>query len=247
IDAAGRNTARGFPDAALFEIGPAFTGAKPGAQQLVAAVVRQGHQGPRHWSGTSANRDNDLYDAKADALAVIDSCGMPTARLQVSADAPAWYHPKRSGSLRAGANVLAWFGEIHPALLDEMGVKGPVAAVEVFLDNIPVSRKSSATAKPLLKLSPFQPVARDFAFIVPRALPAEDIVRAAQNADKNLVDRVDLFDIYEGKGVDDGMKSVAINVVFQPQEQTMTDAEIENLCKKVVDGVTEKTGGRLRA
>jgi phenylalanyl-tRNA synthetase beta chain len=141
--------------------------------------------------------------------------------------------------------VLAWFGEIHPALLDEMGVKGPVAATEIFLDNIPVSRK--ATAKPFLKLSPFQPVARDFAFIVNRTLKVEDMVRAAQNADKALIGRVEVFDIYEGKGVEEGKKSVAINVVFQPQEQTLTDAEIEGLCKKVVDAVTAKTDGRLRS
>lgn len=246
IQAAGRNAARGFSDAALYEVGPAFTGAKTNGQRLVAACVRHGHKGPRHWAGVTESRDTDAFDAKADALAVLESCGAPASRLQVTRDAPGWYHPGRSGALRLGPNVMAYFGEIHPALLEEMGVKSAVSAAEIFLDSVPVPKKPGGTAKPLLKLSAFQPVARDFAFVVDRNTESAALVRAAQDADKTLIDRVEIFDIYEGKGVEDGKKSVAINVVFQPYEQTLTDADIESLCKKIIDSVAAKTGGKLR-
>lgn len=246
IQAAGRNAARGFEDAALFEVGPAFASPKTNGQSLVAASVRHGRKGPRHWAGAEESRGPDAFDAKADALAVLESCGVPAGRLQVTRDAPAWYHPGRSGALRLGANVLAYFGEIHPALLEEMKIDAAVSAAEVFIGNIPAPKKAPGTAKPLLKLSAFQPVARDFAFVVDRNTEASALIRAAQDADKTMIDRVEIFDVYEGKGVGDGKKSVAINVVFQPHEQTLTDAEIEALCKKIIDNVAAKTGGVLR-
>ena len=246
IQAAGRNEARGFADVALFEVGPAFTAPKTNGQRLVAACVRHGRQGPRHWSGAEASRTVDTFDAKADALAVLESCGAPASRLQVTRDAPGWYHPGRSGALRLGPNVMAYFGEIHPALLEEMGIKNAVAAAEIFLDTIPVAKKAPGTARSLLKLSAFQPVVRDFAFVVDRGVEAAALIRAAQDAYKIMIDRVEVFDIYEGKGIEDGKKSVAINVVLQPYEQTLTDADIESLCKKIINSVTAKTGGQLR-
>jgi len=246
IAAAGRNSARGFSDTALFEVGPAFTTAKVDGQRLVAAIVRHGHQAARHWGSSEASRDTDAFDAKADALAVLESCGAPAARLQVTRDAPDWYHPGRSGVLRLGPNVMAYFGEIHPALLEDMDIKSPVVAAEVFLETIPTPKKAPATARPLLKLSAFQPVARDFAFVVDRSVETDSIMRAAQMVDKKLIDRVEVFDVYEGKGIDPDKKSVAINVVLQPVEQTLTDAEIESLSKKIVDSVAAKTGGQLR-
>lgn len=246
LEAAGRNAARGFSDTALFEVGPAFSTTKPNGQSLVAATLRHGHKGPRHWAGAEESRDADLFDAKADALAVLEACGAPASRLQVTRDAPGWYHPGRSGALRLGPNVLAYFGEIHPALREEMKIDAPVCGAEMFLDRVPAPKKSSGTAKPLLILSAFQPVARDFAFLVDRKLETSALVRAAQEADKNLIERVDIFDVYEGKGIDDGKKSVAINVVLQPYEQTLTDANIDAVCKKIIDFVAAKCGGQLR-
>jgi phenylalanyl-tRNA synthetase beta chain len=119
-------------------------------------------------------------------------------------------------------------------------------AFEVILDRIPQAKQKPTRAKPVLELSPFQPVSRDFAFIVDRAVKAGDIVRAALSADKKLITDVTVFDVYEGNGIDDGKKSIAIAVVMQPREKTMTDEEIEAVAAKIVAEVTKKTGAVLR-
>ncbi|MEM6781702.1 MAG: phenylalanine--tRNA ligase subunit beta [Pseudomonadota bacterium] len=246
IQAAGKNADRGYPNAALFEVGPAFTSVKADGQQTVAAGIRHGAIASKHWSGETASREIDLMDIKADAIAALEAAGAPAGNLQVSRDAPDYYHPGRSGTLRLGKFVLAQFGDLHPAVLEDMDIKGPVAGFEVFLEAIPDAKKKGP-AKPLLKLSAFQPVERDFAFIVDENVEAENIIRAAKGADKELITGVDVFDVYQGKGVDDGKKSVAINVIIQPKEQTMTDSEIDGLSQKIIASVTSKTGGQLRA
>ena len=245
IAAAGTNADKGNGDTALFEVGPVFPSTKPDAQLSVATGIRYGAQGPRHWTGQEAARPNDVFDAKADAIAALNAAGAPTGNLQTSREAAGHYHPGRSAVLKLGNNVLAQFGEIHPAILDDMDIKGPVVGFEVFLDNIPEAKRKGP-AKPLLQLSPFQPVSRDFAFIVDENVEVEQITRAAIGADRNLITDVSVFDVYQGKGVDEGKKSVAVNVVIQPVKQTLTDAEIEGLSKKIVDAVSSKTGATLR-
>ena len=245
IAAAGRNAARGFADTALFEVGPAFASVKTDGGALVAAGIRHGHNGPRHWTGPDAHRPVDAFDAKADALAVLAACGLPDGSAQIGRNAPEWYHPGRSGTLSLGKNVVARFGEIHPAILERMDVKGPVAAFEVMLDLLPQSRKKG-TAKALLALPPLQPLSRDFAFLVDDSVEADAIVRAVRHADKALITDVAVFDVYKGKGVEDGKKSVAVAVTLQPREQTLTDADLEGLAKRVTESVAAKTGGVLR-
>jgi phenylalanyl-tRNA synthetase beta chain len=142
--------------------------------------------------------------------------------------------------------VLGYFGELHPRALDALGAEGPVIAFEVILDRIPDAKPKPTRAKPVLDLSPFQPVSRDFAFIVDRGVKAGDIVRAAQGADKKLITDVRVFDVYEGKGIDEGKKSIAIAVTIQPREKTLTDQEIEAVAARIVAEVTKKTGGTLR-
>lgn len=245
IRAAGRNADRGYPDAALFEVGPAYRNPSPDGQDTVAAGVRQGRSGPRHWA--DGPRPVDAFDAKADALAALAAAGAPVDNLQVTTDAPDWYHPGRSGVLRLGPTVLARFGEVHPAILAELDVDGPVAAFEVFLDAVPKpKKKKTGAARPVLELSPFQPVERDFAFVVEEAVPADKVVRAARGADKDLVSDVAVFDIYRGKGVPDGRKSIAVAVTLQPREKTLTDDEIEAVARKIVASVEKQTGGTLR-
>lgn len=244
IEAAQKNADRGYHNTALFEVGPAFTSVKKDGQKTVAAGIRHVAQGSRHWSGSEAARNVDALDAKADALAALAAAGAPVGNLQVSRDAPSYYHPGRSGALRLGANVLAYFGEIHPAVLDDMGVKGPVTAFEAFLNNAPAPKKKGS-AKPLLVLSAFQPVQRDFAFLVDDKIEAESIIKAARSPDK-MIETVEIFDIYKGKGVEDGKKSVAINVIIQPKDKTLSDAEIESISKKIVEAVTSKCGASLR-
>jgi phenylalanyl-tRNA synthetase beta chain len=246
IAAAGRNADRGYPGAALFEVGPIFFGTDPDQQPIVATGIRSGTMGPRHWSGAAASRPVDAFDAKADVLRVLDSCGLPLSSPQISRDAPEWYHPGRSGSIRLGANVVAWFGEIHPAILDDMGIKGPVVGFEVFIEKIPEARKKG-TALPLVQLSTFQPVSRDFAFLVDEKVEGESLVKAVRGADKDLIADVSLFDIYAGKGVEPGKKSVAISVVLQPKDHTLTDSELEGACKKIIEAVKLKTGAEIRS
>jgi phenylalanyl-tRNA synthetase beta chain len=248
VAAAQANSDRGFPDVALFEVGQVFRGDRPEDQLIAASGVRHGFasskgQG-RHWSGTATA---DAFDAKADAFAVLSAAGAPMQALQVVPGGAGWLHPGRSGTIQIGPqNVLGYFGELHPRALDMLRADGPLMAFEVILDRIPEAKQKPTRAKPVLELSPFQPVSRDFAFIVDRTVKAGDIVRAAQGVDRKLITDVTVFDVYEGKGIDDGKKSIAIAVTIQPREKTLTDQEIEAVAAKIVTEVTKKTGGTLR-
>ncbi len=247
--AAGRNAARGLPDNALFEIGPRFEAAKPGAQVTIAAVLRSGHTSARHWAGT--RRAVDAYDAKADAMAALEAAGAAIAGMQTAsgaaAVAPGWYHPGRAGVLKLGNQILAAFGELHPRVLAALDVKGPMVACEVFLERIPQPKKKAGSARTLLKPSPFQPVERDFAFVVAKDVTAETVLRAVRNADKDLISDVGLFDVYTGPGVSEGQKSLALAVTLQPKDATLTDAQIEAVAAKIVAAVDKACGGKLRA
>ncbi|MGD1876463.1 MAG: phenylalanine--tRNA ligase subunit beta [Kiloniellaceae bacterium] len=241
--AAVRNADRGYGDLALFEVGPQYLDDTPKGQLTVAAGLRRGESQPRHWAGGA--RPVDAFDAKGDAEAVLEACEAPVDKLQVTRDAPAWYHPGRSGVLRLGPNVLAQFGELHPRVLRALELKAPAVAFEVFLDRVPLPR-GGKQKRSLLELSPFQPVSRDFAFLVDDDVPAEKVMRAARGADKALIADVALFDVYQGKGVEPGKKSLAIAVTLQPREATLTDQEIDAVAAKVVAQVTAATGGTLR-
>ena len=240
--AASRNAARGFGDVALAELGAAYRDVTPDGQASVAAGVRHGST-PRHWA--EAPRGVDAMDAKGDALAVLAALGVPMAALQVTADAPGFYHPGRSGVVRQGPKtVVATFGEIHPKVLEALDLPGPAAAFEVFLDALPEPKRRK---KGVPDLPAFQPVRRDFAFIVPDATAAEALLRAARGADKALIADAALFDVYRGKGVPDGSKSLAIQVTLQPREATLTDAQIEAVADRIVAAVAKATGATLRA
>ncbi len=243
LAAARRNADRGLPDVALFELGPQYRDDTPEGQALVAAGIRVGAVRRKSWD--EAERAASAYDAKADALAALAAAGVAPESVQLEPSAPGWYHPGRCGTLRQGPIVLATFGEIHPAVLRALTVEGPAAGFEVFLDAVPEPRAKGA-ARPLLKLSPFQPVTRDFAFVVDAALPAETLLRAARGVDRKLVSEVRLFDVYQGKGLPEGKKSLAISVTLQPLEATLTDAEIEGLSAKLVAAVEKATAGTLR-
>lgn len=249
IAAAQANADRGLGDVALFEVGQIFKGDRPQDQFMAASGVRRGFASSeglgRDWSGST---QADVFDAKADALAVLAAAGAPMQALQIVAGGPGWLHPGRSGTIQIGPqNVLGYFGEMHPRALEALGADGPLMVFEVTLDRIPEAKKKPTRAKPLIELSAFQPVSRDFAFIVDRSVKAGDIVRTAQGVDKKLITGVNVFDVYEGKGIDDGKKSIAIAVTIQPREKTLTDQEIETVAAKIVAEVTKKTGGTLRA
>jgi len=199
----------------------------------------------RHWDGGAV--PVDVYDAKADALALLAALGVPTGGLQVVPGGPAWFHPGRSANLQFGPkNVIGAFGEVHPKVLKALDLKGPLVAFEVTLDALPLPKSRPTKIKPKLTLSDFQPVTRDFAFVVGRDVAAGEVVKAAQAAERQLVTAVDVFDVYEGPGIDADKKSVAVAVTLQPTERTLTDVEIDAVSQKIVAEVAKKTGAVLR-
>ena len=249
IAAAGRNMARGMGDVRLFEVGSIYLSDEPDGEKQVAGGIRRGFSGPRHWAG--GRRPVDVFDAKADALAALAAAGAPVASMQVAqGGAPQWYHPGRSGLITLGPkNVLAHFGELHPRVLEEMGVKGPLAGFEVFLGNIPERRRKS-TAKPALDAPDLMPVRRDFAFVVDAGVAAARVIQAARGADRKLIADVTVFDVFEGEKAEAqlgaGKKSLAIEVTLQPRDKTLTDEEIAAVAEKIVDKVRKATGAELR-
>ncbi len=240
----GKNIARGVGSISLFEVGPEFFGCRPGEQKLAAAGVRYGMTAKKYWQGDA--RAYDVFDAKADALAVIAAANGPWDNAQITTEAPAYYHPGRSGVLRLGKNVLACFGELHPSVLKAFAIKGRAVAFEVYLDNIPLPRGAAGKSKKKLELSPFQSVDKDLAFVVDKNVPAANIVAAAKNADKEHITDVRVFDVYEGDNLQEGKKSIALGLTFQPKEKTFTDEQLDALMNKVIVEVGKKTNGVLR-
>jgi phenylalanyl-tRNA synthetase beta chain len=249
VAAIQRNADRGIADAGLFEVGQIFKGDRPEDQFTAAAGLRRGlsrAEGTgRFWA--DGGKEADAFEAKADALAALAAAGAPMQSLQVVPGGPAWFHPGRSGTIQIGPqNVLGHFGELHPRALEALKADGPIVGFEVILDRIPEPRAKLTRAKPALELSAFQPVSRDYAFVVDKSVKAGDLVRAAQNVDKKLIAGVTVFDVYEGKGIEPGKKSIAIAVTLQPREKTMTDEEIDALGRRIVAEVGKRTGGVLR-
>ncbi len=240
LAAVSRNAARGLLSQALFEVGPAFETGAPGGQQTLATGLRTG-QPERHWQKNG--QAPDVFAAKADTLAVLEAVMGSPMSAPVSARAPSWYHPGRSATIALGPKVIACFGELHPKILAAFDLKGPASAFEIFLDALPPSKHRARAA---FTPSPYQASHRDFAFVVKKDIAADAIIRAARLADRTLIDQVSLFDVYEGAGVAPGHKSVAIAVRIQPQDKTLTDAEIEAIAARVVAGVTKATGASLR-
>lgn len=247
LRAAARNQARGFADLALCEIGPAFHGGEPGEQHLQATGLLVGHTAPRDPYGS--RRPVDVFDAKADAEAVLAALGAP-ARVQVNRKVAAWWHPGRSGCISLGPNTMATFGEVHPRVLAAMGVKGPAVAFTILPANVPLPKVKTPT-RPALAISDLQAVERDFAFVVDAGVEALTALNAATGADKVLIESVRLFDQFTGEKAEAqmgaGKKSIALTVRLQPTDKTLTDADIEAVSAKIIEKVTKATGGTLRS
>jgi len=243
IEAAGRNARRGFADAALFEIGPLYRGDQPGDQVTAVAGLVAPHP-PRSWDG--AKRD-PLFELKGDLTELLEELGAPVLQV-VQGQASDWWHPGRAARLQLGPKtVVAEFGELHPAILKALDVEGPVYAFELNLDAIPEPKRKATKGRPALDASALMPLSRDFAFVVADHVAAGDLVRAVNGADKALIAQTRVFDVYQGPGVGEGQKSVAVEVTVQPRDKTLTEAEIEALSAKVVAAVEKATGAKLRA
>ena len=243
LAAAARNQARGVSHLSLFEIGAQFSSGMPGGQTNVAAALRAGEP-PRHWlKGARV----DAFSAKADMLRALEAAWGQAVSIPVSANAPAWYHPGRSGVLSLGPKALAYFGEVHPRVLAALDIKGPAAAFEIFLDAIPEPKARGGNTRAPLEVSDFPSVERDFAFVIESSVTAEAVIRAAGSVDRKLIEEVSIFDLYQGKGIAEGHKSLAISVRLQPKDKTLTEPEIEAVAEKIVTAVGKATGGNLRS
>ncbi|MCJ8236967.1 phenylalanine--tRNA ligase subunit beta [Peteryoungia algae] len=254
LTAAQRNADRGFGDVAIFEVSGTYEADTPEGQRRVAGGVRRGTASiagaGRMWSNGAkgGGKPVDVFDAKADALAVLEACGIPMSNVQIEQGGPKWYHPGRSGTIKAGPKVtLGTFGEFHPKTLEALDVSGTLCGFEIYVDALPEPKKKATRTKPALELSPFQMVKRDFAFVVEKAVEAGAIIKAATSADRKLITGVNVFDIFEGASVGEGRKSVAIEVLIQPSDKTLTDEDFDALTKKIVGNVEKSTGGTLRA
>ena len=245
IAAAGRNAARGFADAALFEIGPVFAGDAPQDQRTAVGAILAPHP-PRRWDHVA---EDDLFTLKGDLLALLDELGAPVGSLQIAqGQAAPWWHPGRSARLQLGPKtVLAEFGQVHPAVLKALDVDGPIYAFEAWIEAIPEPKRKAAKTLPPFEGSNLMPLTRDFAFLVDQSRPAGELVRAVAGADKALIAGAQVFDIYAGPGVPEGQKSVAIEVLIQPRDKTLTDTEIEQLSARIVTAAEKACGAKLRS
>ncbi len=249
LAAAQRNADRGFGDLALFEVSGVYEGDTPEKQRRVAAGVRRGTArvdgAGRFWSGNAA--PVGVFDAKADALAALEAAGAPVDRVQIEAGGPAWFHPGRSGTLKLGPKVvLGYFGEFHPDTLEALDLSGALCGFEVFIDAIPEPKAKATRTKPALSLSQFQSLKRDYAFVVDAGVEAGNLVRAVSSADKKLIAGVQVFDVFTGGSLGEGKKSIAVEVLLQPQDRTLTDEDLDALSKQIVASVAKQTGGVLR-
>jgi phenylalanyl-tRNA synthetase beta chain len=253
LTAAQRNADKGYGDVALFEDSGTYEDDTADGQRRIAGGIRRGtaslNGAGRLWSNAAkgGGKPVDVFDAKADALTVIEACGLPMGNIQIEQGGPGWYHPGRSGSIKMGPKVvLGYFGEFHPKVLEALDVSGALCGFEITIDKVPEPKRKATRTKPVLELSPFQVVRRDFAFVVDRKVEAGAILKAASSADRKLISGVTIFDIFEGAALGEDKKSVAIEVSIQPADRTLTDEDFETLTGKIIANVEKSTGGVLR-
>jgi phenylalanyl-tRNA synthetase beta chain len=242
VRAASRNLDRGAISVRLFESGRRYL---PDGEKPTLALIATGDKNPRHWQSGKATKF-DVFDAKAEALALLDACGLAIDKVQSMADAPSWFHPGRSGSLKLDPRTtLAHFGELHPAVLKALDIDGPVIAVEIYLDSMPLPKSIKRTRSKYAP-STLQSVTRDFAFVVKDDVPAAKLIIAIKGADKEHIVDVSLFDRFVGQGVEPGHVSLALQVTLQPQVQAFTAEQLEAIAQKVIASALKATGATLR-
>lgn len=241
LAAARRNLARGAQSVRLFEIGRRYIG---DAERPTLGLVLAGDRAGRHWRSGRAQAF-DAFDAKAEAMAILAAAGAPVENLQALGGASSVYHPGRSARLSLGPkNALAECGELHPATLKAFDLEGSIVAAEIFLDAIP-QKRGSGRMREAYRPPALQAVTRDFAFLVPEELVADQLLRSVRGADKGSIAGVRLFDLFTGAGVPEGQKSLAVEVTLQPGEKSFTDEELKAISDRIV-AAAEKIGARLR-
>ncbi len=249
ILSAKKNIHRNFEDLMLFEIGPVFNGSKPGEQSTMIGAIKTGKYSRKNW--IEKERNFDVFDIKNDVLRILNEIGIQSSKIAVSNKTKKWYHPGRSGLLSLGSSSgpeLGFFGEIHPSIIKKLDIRSDnVLGFEIFLDNIPESRKKMREVKPQFNVSDYQKVSRDFAFVIDEKYSLGEIVGLVKKINKELIKEVKIFDIYQGENIDLGKKSIAFNVTLEPKDKTLSDKDIEEVSKKIISTVQEITGATLRS
>ena len=244
-----KNQDRGYPDLSLFEIGPTFSGNKPGEQQIVLGGLKSGVANRKSWDLKA--RDIDVFDVKADAIKTLVELGINEDDLFISNNTQDYYNPGRSGSVNLkslNGPQLAFFGEIHPGIVSNLDFKeGNVCGFEIFLKNIPEPKKKYRLNKRNYSVSEFQKSERDFAFVIDKNYKAGDVEKIISEADKNLIKKVLIFDVFEGGNMPEGKKSIAVNVTIQSMEKTLSEKDLNEVSQKIINLVKTKTGGTIRS
>jgi phenylalanyl-tRNA synthetase beta chain len=246
---AKKNIHRNFEDLMLFEVGPVFKGSKPGEQSTMISAIKTGKYSRKNW--IEKERNFDVFDIKNDALRTLNEVGIDNSKIAVSNRTKKWYHPGRSGLLSLGSTdgpVLAYFGEIHPSIIKKLDLRTDnVLGFEIFLNNVPESRKKIRETKPQFAVSDYQKVVRDFAFAIDEKYSSGEIIALVKKIDKQLIKAVKIFDVYQGDNIETGKKSIAFSVTLEPKDKTLSENDIEQISKTIISEVQKITGAILRS
>jgi len=249
VISAKKNIHRNFEDLMLFEIGPVFKGSKPGEQKTMIGAIKTGKYSRKNW--IEKERKFDVFDIKNDALRTLNEVGINNSKIIVSSKTKKWYHPGRSGLLSLSSSEgpeLAYFGEIHPSITKTLDLRTDnVLGFEIFLDNIPDTKKKIREAKPQFVVSDYQKVLRDFAFVIDEKYSSGEIISLVKKIDKELIKDVKIFDVYQGDNITPGKKSIAFNVTLEPKDKTLDEKDIDQISKKIISIVQKTTGATLRS
>jgi phenylalanyl-tRNA synthetase beta chain len=236
-----KNNVRDFNDLSFFEIGKIFLGTSPKDQIDSVAGVRFGFDSVKDHFGN--NREFDIFDVKKDLLDILTKIGFNSDSFQIIEEAPKYYHPYKSATVKLGKNIIGYFGEVHPFIAAKFLIKKKINIFEIFLDNLPSNNKKRKN-KPL-EISDFQQVKRDFAFILDRNIKAGDLIKNISKIDKNLITNINIFDLYSGDNIEENKKSIAFSVILSPKDKTLESSQIEDLSNKIIESV-QNLGGILR-
>lgn len=238
-----KNALRGLVDGFSFEIGRVFHGDEPQAQPIMISGVRAGkNKAQNHYQD---DRNCDIFDVKKDIFDIVEIFGLKSQNLQIDeALAPCYYHPHRSAALKLGRNVVAYFGELHPKFAKDFDLQAPISVFEIFAQNLPAAKEIKKGA---YEVSDLQPILRDFAFVLDEGQKIGDLTKTIKNCEKKLIKDVEIFDIYAGKNIEEGKKSVALRVLIQPIAKSLVAQEIDEIAAKIIDAVAQKHGAKLRS
>ena len=244
-----KNQDRGHRDVSLFEVGPIFFGENPGEQQVVVGALRSGLVGRKSW--TEKSRNVDVFDIKSDTIRTLIELGIDQNDLCINSETKDCYHPGRSAAINLKSEKgphLAYFGELHPAIIANLDFKEKnVYGIEIFLKNIPKPNKKIRVSKENYIVSDFQKSERDFAFVIDKFYKAGSLENIIKKLDEKIIKQVTTFDVFEGQNIPEGKKSIAINVVIQAIDKTLTEKDLDQVSQKIINTVQEKTGATIRS